>query len=170
MESISPMIPTAPAIPTPSPERSDIEKATAKAFNVALILTGRTDLAEYAVAEAIRVWDGNEAIQEDLCLWAVAAAIGAQKLCSTTAPPELDEAAACLPLRLRNVIRLMPALRSCFVLRMLLGLSEENCACLLGSSVEQVSLNTMLALRKLADLDVANRKSKGPLYEGFLSN
>jgi hypothetical protein len=106
-----------------------------------------------------------------LCLGAIVAAIEVQKLSNTNLPPEMDPTAAGLPLRLRNVVRLTPAIRNCFVLRILLGLSEETCACLLSSSTGQVIANTYVALQKLADTDVTtNKKRERLFYEGHLFN
>jgi hypothetical protein len=160
MEKISETMLAGLAIPDPKRpcEDSGFETAITKAFNIAIILTGSTELAEYAVAEAIRVWDETEPPEQMLYLGAIVASIEVQKLSNTNRPPESDSTASRLPLRLRNVVRLMPAIRNCFVLRVLLGLSYETCACLLHSSAGQVVANTYVALQKLAELDITYDK------------
>jgi hypothetical protein len=154
-----------------SPRQNDFEAVIAKAFNIAIILTGSTDLAEYAVSEAIRVWNETKPLEQTLCLGATIAAIEVQRLSSTNRPPEMDSAAARLPLRLRNVVRLTPTIRNCFVLRILLGLCYETCARLLNSNAEQVIANICVALQTLADLDkTTNKEREWPFYEGHASS
>ena len=67
-----------------------------------------------------------ERSSEYLHLQANAASIAAR--CNGVPLGEVEDARSILPLELRRVLRLSTALRDCFVLRLLIGLTREVCA------------------------------------------
>ena len=120
------------------------------AFIVGLLLTGSIEQAERAIVDSIHCSE-----TEDVCgqrvfrrviQWAVDPQ--EQRSCRVT-----DEASVrILPFELGCVLHLLPDLRHCYVLRILVGLSREICAWLLHTDVEQVSQRTQSAVNGLAQI------------------
>ena len=112
------------------------------AFRTALLLTGDTIGAEMAVTRAI---DGCEALSPDgLLIEAVRSAVGRRTKLSN-GPYEVDG----LPVELRRLFMLQPLLRHCFVLRILVRLSPEDCAELLEISITECEDAVYEALTQL---------------------
>ena len=100
------------------------------AFRTAVLLTGATKSAEAAVIHGISARE--ELSPHGLLTEAVRSAVRLQAS-SANGPYEVE----CLPPELRRLFRLQPLLRHCFVLRILMNLSPEVCAELLGVSVTE---------------------------------
>jgi hypothetical protein len=103
-------------------------RALDMAFRTALLLTGATKSAEAAVIHGISARE--ELSPHGLLTDAVRSAVRLQAS-SANGPYEVE----CLPPKLRRLLMLPPLPRHCFVLRILMNLSSEVCAELLGVSV-----------------------------------
>ena len=113
-----------------------------KSFWVAYLLTGNAARAESAVRQAIDLWDCN--------------ADNFEQLLHTTARIAARNSLACscdvdilLPAELCRVAELPPDLRSCFVLRMLLGLPSSTCAHILDLPVSRIEQHSRDAVTTL---------------------
>ena len=100
------------------------------AFRTALLLTGDTRSAEAAVMHGIGVCE--DLSPGGLLTEATKSAVR-RRTKSSDGPHEVE----CLPPELRRLFMLQPLPRHCFVLRMLMNLSPEVCAELLGLSVTE---------------------------------
>ena len=113
------------------------------AFRTALLLTGDTTTAEAAVTHGIAACE--DLSPGGLLIEAVRSAVR-RRTKSSDGPYEVD----CLPAELRRLFMLQPLLRYCFVLRILVGLSPEDCAELLEISVTEFEDALYGALTELA--------------------
>jgi DNA-directed RNA polymerase specialized sigma24 family protein len=100
--------------------------------------------------QGIRSLDIDEAPPEEILQATVAAAIDSRYRYLGEPPEEVDQAASLLPRELQNVLYLPRRLRHCFVLRLLMAMSRECCARLLGLDVNEVDRNVSLAAEELA--------------------
>jgi hypothetical protein len=100
------------------------------AFRTAALLTGATKRAEAAVIHGISACE--ELSPHGLLTEAVRSAVRIQAT-SANGPYEVE----CLPPELRRLFMLQPLPRRCFVLRILMNLSPQACAELLGVSVTE---------------------------------
>ena len=133
---------------------SALSQAVDKAFVTAFLLSGNAQRAEDAVSESIaRMTTGNSS-GDDLLQGAVKAAVRRQPG-PWGALKQWEPAFARLPLELRRVLWLAPHLRQCFVLRVLVGLPGEACACLLNSDADQVDRGASDAMLQLASSPAA---------------
>jgi hypothetical protein len=115
-----------------------------RAFRAILLLTGSAAHAEDAVLSAIQSTEPEEASDQRLLLGAVEAALEREGHANSgCVPPALCP-------ELGRVLRLMPARRHCFVLRILIGFSREVCSRLLHLNVEEIDEITCTAARELA--------------------
>jgi hypothetical protein len=128
--------------------QQDLHKTVDKAFITALLLTGSAKRAEAAILHANVALNLDNTSGEALLREAVSAAIESPS--ETLEQPEvLERASFMLPFELRRVLRLPPALRHCFVLRFLVGLSREGCARLLRLEIRQVDERVRTAMLEL---------------------
>ncbi|HMH07615.1 MAG TPA: hypothetical protein VK579_13130 [Terriglobales bacterium] len=123
---------------------STIDETVSKSFRTALLLTGSSFIAEAATLDAIHSEDPDQ-VQDGRLL---RAAIVAAMAMGFSDMPELDEVSSILPLELRRVLRLPAELRRCFVLRILAGLSGEECSHL-HMSISLVDERTRAAASEL---------------------
>src|SRR5258708_30544397 len=100
-----------------------------RAILTAHLLTGSLRTAEEGILQAIDSWNPGEEREEVLFQNVLDAAARAQ---AEPNPDNTDSSGSYLPDELRAVLRLAPALRRCFVLRILAGLPPKACARLLG--------------------------------------
>lgn len=114
-----------------------------------LLLTRSAAHAEAAVLHAIESMDAEGYSSDTLLLESVRAALATARDPGAGAR-EIESAAELLPIELRRVLRLPLDLRSCYVLRLLAGLSREQCAGLLETSVEHVDEHVCSAATRLA--------------------
>jgi len=114
--------------------------AIEKAFLTAHLLSGDARVAEDIVMQAIDSW--NPAEQPGALFEKVVEA-------ALQSPLERSGDPGKLPDELRAVLLLPRSLRCCFVLRILLGISVETCARMLGASRKRVEANTCSALQLL---------------------
>jgi len=73
---------------------------------------------------------------------------------------DLERASSILPFELRRVLHLPPALRHCFVLRFLVGLSREACARLLRLEIRQVDERARTAMLELPTIREEKRSPR----------
>ncbi len=133
-------------------DRTDrsISVAMGRIFNVALLLTGAATSAEHAVIEALSSLDPETVTAEALLRATIAMSVRHAEIYDAEFNnPEADYPA--LPIELRNVLEMEPALRQCFVLRVLLGLPVEVCASLLRLNKCQIAANVCVAMQSLAN-------------------
>jgi DNA-directed RNA polymerase specialized sigma24 family protein len=108
-----------------------------RTFITALLLSGNTAGAEDAVLDGIGSSGSRENSRDELLDGAVRRALQQE---------ESGDVASWLPPELQRVLLLPRQLRQCFVLRVLIGLTGERCASLLGMDVKSVENATLLAI------------------------
>ena len=113
------------------------------AFRTALLLTGDTRTAGAAVTHGIGACE--DLSPGSLLIEAVRSAVRRRPK-SSDGPYEVDG----LPAELRRLFMLQPLFRHCFVLRILVRLSPEDCAELLEISVTEFEDAVFGALTELA--------------------
>ncbi len=131
------------------PAAGSMREAADKAFLTAFLFSGSSERAEAAVLESIGQLDSEDASEEDLLQGTITAMVRPEEV-PARRPKEMEPALATLRFELQRVVRLPFFLRQCFVLRVLVGLSREACARLLGSEIDQVDEGTCSAMHKLA--------------------
>jgi hypothetical protein len=133
-----------------------------RTFVTAYLLTGRIDLAERATLEAIDAWKPDTESGEALFRHGVKSALrnGRRRDASDLKRTRHDVTHSCLPAELQAVLNLRPALRQSFVLRLLVGLSQGECARLLGSSAERVERAARTATKILPSVLRINSKGE----------
>jgi hypothetical protein len=133
-----------------------------RTFVTAYLLTGRIDLAERATLEAIDAWKPDTESGEALFRHGVTSALrnGHRRDASGLNGSKHDVTPSSLPAELRAVLDLRPALRQSFVLRLLVGLSQGECAKLLGSSAERVERAARTATKILPSVLRINSKGE----------
>lgn len=97
--------------------------------------------------ETIRLKNPGESLDPVLFRQAIKASTEGER---DMAGEDLRDVLAAVPDELRGVVRLPDALRHCFVLRMLSGLSRESCAELLDRTISEVDANTYSAIENLS--------------------
>jgi len=118
-----------------------------RAYLTAHLLAGDRERAENAVLQAIEAWNAERHNEEELFEHVVRAAVRARGSADPGGPD-----ASFLPAELRAVVNLPRELRHCFVLRMLAGLSQADCARMLRMSPKRVGQYTCSALKRLPAL------------------
>ena len=121
-----------------------------KSFIAAILLTADMKRAECAVLRSISLLDGGCASDGCLLRGTVKASLAGAIGITEQVPEELAEGCSMLPLELQRVLHLSRDFRQCFVLRILLGLSREVCASLLGLDVEGIDERTCASVLQLA--------------------
>jgi hypothetical protein len=117
-----------------------------RAILTAHLLTGSLQEAERAALKAIDSWNPDEEPEDVVFNSVLEAAARVQPQQDATGA---DACASDLPNELKAVLRLAPRLRSCFVLRILVGLPSQVCARLLRLQSKQVDEYTCAALQSL---------------------
>jgi hypothetical protein len=140
---------------------STIDETVSKSFRTALLLTGSSFIAEAATLDAIHSEDPDQ-VQDGRLL---RAAIVAAMAMGFSDMPELDEVSSILPLELRRVLRLPAELRRCFVLRILAGLSGEECSHL-HMSISLVDERTRAAASELVAIRQTESRDSAGLAPG----
>ena len=136
-------------IATTQQSADGIKHLTNRALVAAHLLTGSPEQAEQAVLEGIDSWNPDEEPEEALFDRVVEAAVrpSVQQI-----PSAADDQH--LPRELRPILKLAPQPRSCFVLRILLGLPSKVCGRLLGLDSDRADEYTIEALECLgSDLE-----------------
>jgi hypothetical protein len=123
-----------------------------RTFVVAHLLTGRADLAESASLEAINAWKPEIENGEAIIRHVVAAALrkGGRRDVRGLNKTKDDVSHSYLPAELQAVLELRRAFRQSFLLRLLAGFSQEECAGLMGSSTERIDRAARKAARLIA--------------------
>jgi hypothetical protein len=135
-------------------ERSPISNhAIAKTFRAALLLTGGVRQAEAAMSDAIRRMDREHASDEAFLLDCVRASVARGRQSKATAE-DAEGASAILAPELKRILFLAPHLRQGLVLRVLLGLSDDDCARL---NIRNASQCACAAVRELARIRETER-------------
>jgi hypothetical protein len=133
-------------------KQESIELAVRKAFNAAHLLTTSMQAAECAVLEAIDVFDPDSDSEESLVRAAIQAAVCKEPRPASTSE-QTKSGGSFVPVELHAVLRLSHDLRSCFVLRLLVGLSPQACAGLLRLNGADVERYACAAVQRLAGFD-----------------
>src|SRR5258706_12648171 len=121
-----------------------------RAFRASLLLTGNAGQAEAALLDAIRSTDREESSDRMLFSRAAMAALSLSRE-APARTEDLEHASALLPLELRPVLRLSVEPRHCFVLRVLAGMSREECSRLLHRDIRQVDEGACAGAQELAN-------------------
>lgn len=133
------------------------------AFRAAFFLTGRVDLAEGIVSDAITALVPGKMSPESLLVRTMESAIR-----RTGFPHETDLNRADLPEEIRRLAGLAPLARGCFVLRILFGISPVDCGLLLNLSPTEFETVLLAGLRRLAVTEPESFCSSIPLMVGNL--
>ena len=128
------------AVDTPATYRI-AEEGLSRIFTATLLLVGGVEQAEAAMADAIGRMDAESISNLALLRECARAAL------AVPSGNDIEDASSLLPLELRRVLRLPLELRRSFVLRMLAGLSREECADL---NVRDSDENVCAAIQELA--------------------
>lgn len=139
----------------PPPESLGLSQAVARAFVLAVLLTGSAGRAEAAVMEAIRQVEPDEPIESTLFHGVLRSAL---QPAGGEAPLDIDElelAESLLPPGLRGVLRLSPQLRRCYTLRILMEIPRDGSARLLHMNGRRVDACACAAMRRLPALQGA---------------
>jgi hypothetical protein len=148
---------------TAMPGRAFMDAGTVnRTFVTAYLLTGRIDLAERATLEAIDAWKPDTESGDALLRHGVSSALrNWRRRDASDLNRTMDDVTHyCLPAELQAVLDLRPALRQSFVLRLLVGLSQGECARLLGSSAERVKRAARTATKILPSVLRINSKGE----------
>lgn len=121
-----------------------------RAFNVALLLTGNTILAEATVLSAIEALHDDGICREALLAEVIRISVRFRTDWCDHQPNRFHHPRPQLPVELQNVLKLPTQLRHAFVLRTLLGLSPEVAAGILHYCENQVSADLTAAMQALA--------------------
>lgn len=120
------------------------------AFLIGNLLSGSLEASEEALLSGIDVVALDENFREAILLWVVRSVFAR----STVSDREAGEGKAgnkYLPTGLIRVSQLPAAMRYCFVLRVLLGRSVEECATLLGADSEWMNEQLSAAYEFLSE-------------------
>lgn len=123
-----------------------LDQAVRRAFLTAILLTGSQERAEATLMETIRLWHTTE----PLVLSRVAIRALTDGVNRSAGIASLSDAAAIVPRELRSVLDLPESARQCYVLRILNGLSRDDCADLLRVSSSEIDQQTCAALQRLS--------------------
>jgi hypothetical protein len=136
-----------------------------KIFTVALLLTRRMHSAEMAVLRSIQSSDPDDITEKALVMGAIEAV--AQFGIPFTDRTAVEWPASCpeLPKELQKVMDLAPALRYCFVARVLAGLPLKVCASLLHLAPHEVAAYARTAVQALARAPEKKVQETVPLRE-----
>jgi hypothetical protein len=108
-----------------------VNKSLDEVFIAAILLAGCTEQAERVVVEAIETL-GDDEISEDMLLQAtISAAVKPEMMADEEGPRQPQPTVSWLPIQLRRVLLLPKDLRQAFVLRLLLGMTSDQCSRLL---------------------------------------
>jgi DNA-directed RNA polymerase specialized sigma24 family protein len=135
----------------PMTEESEMRETVDSAFITALLLSGDAKLAEAAALESIERMDPDDESGEELFQRVLKTAINRGRIL-VQHPKQMEPALSMLPIELQRVLLLPQYPRKCFVLRVLLGLSSDRSAELLGSEPSQVDQGACSALAELPSL------------------
>jgi DNA-directed RNA polymerase specialized sigma24 family protein len=127
---------------------SKLQHEFTQAIVAAYLITGSARQSEAAVMKAIARWEPKQGLRSVLELVA-----GLAVKCKQGAGDEWP-----LPAELQNVLRLPRNARRVFVLRILLGLSRDVCANVLGLSLDHVDQETCEALVAFGTQNFAPRQ------------
>lgn len=134
--------------------QSSIEYTIGMAFRAAHLLTASVHQAESAVLRAIGSFDPDGDSEETFFQSVMHAAVqGAVEARLPLASNQSASTGLFVPAELQSVLDLSQDLRRCFVLRILVGMSRQACARLLGLNLRSVDQHTCVALQCLANHD-----------------
>jgi hypothetical protein len=118
-----------------------------RSFRLALLLTGNLTRAEAAMHDALILMKPGDMSDNALFAGVIATAL---TRCHDAS--ETDRISPILPVEMRRVLRLCTRRRQCFVLRLLAGLSREQCAQLLRLDLYGVDEAIFAAVAELSGL------------------
>lgn len=120
-----------------------------QAFHAALLLTASVEAAETAVLDGITALGPDQVPGHGFLLQTMKSASRQR----ADSPDQFDDALSMVPLELRRVLLLHPYLRRCFVLRVLLGITPENCSEILHLAAGEVEDAACMAMQELPFVD-----------------
>jgi hypothetical protein len=129
------------------------DEGLSQCFLTAILLTANKRRAEAAVLESISLSECEFTSNSALLRGTIKASLAGSDGFDEQAAGELAEAGSTLPAELRHVLHLSQDFRQCFVLRILLGLSGDACASLLGLDVQHIDELTCASVFQLAASD-----------------
>lgn len=131
--------------------RDLFEQDISQLFFLALLITGDVAMAESALVASVDLLDAEMPAGHAAGLDEVKRAVMRSSVVLTRQTQELrTETPAPLPLELQPLLRFDPDLRCCFVLRILSGYSNRDCALLLNLEAEDVETLVQTALMSLS--------------------
>jgi DNA-directed RNA polymerase specialized sigma24 family protein len=125
----------------------DLKQVLGRVLLAAHLITGSLEHAEQAVLKAVEQWIPHEESEDKFLSIVIHEAAGMD---ASPEPREPIMPGHCLSEELKAVLRLEPLLRSCFVLRNLVGLPSRDCARLLRLLPGEIDEYNVCALRRLA--------------------
>jgi hypothetical protein len=124
----------------------ETSKALDQAFVAALLLTPSAERAEAAVLEGISSSDFHCGSTEMLIRETVKFSI----LSDADVPDQPNHELAILPTELRQVALHRRQYRRCYVMRVLAGMTAEECSAFLHLDVDAIEESVLMAIRELA--------------------
>lgn len=124
----------------------------AKTFRAAVLLTGGVRQAEAAMLDAIQRIGSKQVSDDTFLLDCVRASLAPGR--QSKASEDTEDASSVLAPELKRILLLAPDLRHSLVLRVLLGLSDDDCARL---NIRDASQRVRAAVQELARIREAER-------------
>ncbi len=131
--------------------RSDLEESCREAFCTSLLLTGSVAHAESVVMEAIEFWNPSDTVEGAFTRYVIDRSVQSRE------QADVWPASQFIREELRPLLLMPDRHRHCFVLRMLVNLSRQACARILGLTGLQVDRYTKAAVSDLAQLNEQER-------------
>jgi hypothetical protein len=132
--------------------KGEVSKALNKAFRAASMLTGSTEVAEYAVLDGVAASEFGNTVDDVLLVETVKSAIQRR----ADFPGQAEQALSYLPRELRRLFLLAPISRDSFVLRVLLGIPPATCSAVLRLTIQEVEEVLSAALQELPFLEACS--------------
>lgn len=133
-------------------DAAGINPALAKTFRAAVLLTGGVRQAEAAMLDAIQRMGSAHVSDDTFLLDCVRASLAPGR--QSKAIEDTEGASSILAPELKRILFLAPDLRHSLVLRVLLGLSDDDCARL---NIRNASQGVRAAVQELARIREAER-------------
>ena len=126
--------------------RPALEAATQRVFRTVLLLTGSSESVEQVVMDGIDALDSEDLLADGFLIYASTIAVKKSRANPEAQYAEWED----MPLEIQRVLQLSLALRHCFVLRILLGMSVDEVSRITQSAAETVLENTYAAVLALS--------------------
>ena len=134
------------------------KQAISKAFWPAVLVSANTRSAEDAIADAIGISEPEDFATDAFLICVLRLLIQRSRIVVEQQESNRDPVLSTLPIELQRVLRLPTYYRHCYVLRILLGLSEDVCTALLHLDQRSLSKITSAAVCRLAAVQEGGEK------------